>query len=136
MNITVGNYETKNFDIYEPAAKAFGEWESDDKGESIIMEHAAMHVDVALGILKKALAAGSLNTHELDIFLENIDSAEEKLDEVDELTEHYYLRDNLESLAVEMYDLTGVDEDDSAEDFADEESWIFGPEETETDSGF
>lgn len=131
MNITVGNYETKNFDVFKAAAVAFDEYESDDKHELIVVEHAAKAVDYALGVLKRSMVAGVMTTTDFDEFIECIDKAEELLDSVDELEQHYYLRDSLESMAVEMYDLSDVDADGHAEDFANEESWLFGPDDEE-----
>jgi formyltetrahydrofolate synthetase len=133
MNITVGNYETKNFDIYTPATVAFAAFESDEKHVVTVVENAAKFVDAALGIMKKAMAIGTMGTHDFDEFIENVDKAEELLDSVDELDDHYYLRDNLEAIAVEMYDLSDVDTEGHAEDCADEEAWMFGPDDGETE---
>jgi hypothetical protein len=126
MNIEVGNYETKNFDIFPLAAAAFGEFSTDDKHKAVQVENAAKLIDSALGVLKKSMAVGVLSHHDLDQFIDDIDKAEELLDEADELESHYYLRDTLELMAIEMYDLSDVDAEDEAENYADEEEWIFG----------
>jgi hypothetical protein len=126
MNIEVGNYETKNFDIFPLAAAAFGEFSTDDKHKAVQVENAAKLIDSALGVLKKAMAVGVLSHHDLDQFIDDIDKAEEILDEADELESHYYLRDTLEPMAIEMYDISDVDAEDEAENYADEEEWIFG----------
>ncbi len=126
MNIEVGNYETKNFDIFPLAAAAFGEFSTDDKHKAVQVENAAKLIDSALGVLKKAMAVGVLSHNDLDQFIDDIDKAEELLDEADELESHYYLRDTLEPMAIEMYDLSDVDAEDEAENYADEEEWIFG----------
>jgi hypothetical protein len=126
MNIEIGNYETKNFDIFPLAAAAFGEFSSNDKHVAAVVENAAKHVDSALGVIKHAGAEGVLAPHDFDRVLEDIDTAEELLDSVDELENHYYLRDELEAMAVEMYDISGIDADDEAESYADEEESLFG----------
>lgn len=126
MNIEIGNYETKNFDIFPLAAAAFGEFSSNDKHVAAVVENAAKLVDSALGIIKHAGAQGVLAPHDFDRFIEDIDKAEELLDSVDELENHYYLRDDLEDMAVEMYDISGIDADDEAESYADEEESLFG----------
>ncbi len=126
MNIEVGNYETKNFDIFPLAAAAFGEFSTDDKHKAVHVENAAKLIDSALGVLKKSMAAGVLTHHDFDAFIDDIDQAEELLDEAGELESHYYLRDTLEPMAVEMYDISDVDAEDEAENYADEEEWIFG----------
>lgn len=131
MNIEVGNYETKNFDIFPLAAAAFGEFSTNDKHKAVEMENAAKHVDSALGVLKKAMAVGVLSHHDFDQFIDDLDAAEEVLDAADELEHHYYLRDTLEPMAVEMYDISDVDADDEAENYADEEEWIFGEQDSD-----
>lgn len=128
MNITVGNYETKNFDIFPMAAAAFAESEVTEKMELAVLENAAKFVDSALGIMKKAMAVGTMNTHDLDELVADIDKAEELLDEIGELENHYYLQDSLEPMAMEMYDLSDIDPEDDAEDYHDAEGWMFGIE--------
>lgn len=131
MNITVGNYETKNFDIYSLAVEAFSEFHTADKNEMAKMETAAKYVDAALGILKRAMEHQSMNTHDLEDIIDYIDKAEEVLDEVNELENHYYLRDNLEALAIELYDLEDHHADDDAESEHETEEWLFGDEVSE-----
>lgn len=128
-NMTVGNYEPKNFDLYPEATAAFAE--SLAAGTDVIkLEHAAKHVDVAFGILKKAVMVGILHVSEYDEFAHRIDEAETILDEVDEIHNHYYLRDHIEAMAVEMLDLSDVDIDDDTSDYSDEDEWLFGVPET------
>ena len=126
MNIDVGNYETRNFDIFPLASAAFGEFSSDDKNTCVAVENAAKFVDAALGIIKKAHATGSLSTQYLDDLIADIDKAEELLDEAGELENHEYLRDHLEPMAIEMYDLSDIDGEDEASSYDDEEEWLYG----------
>ena len=132
MTFAVGNYEPRNFDFYPGAEAAFAD--SVNEGADLKeLEKAAKHIDAAFGILKKAAMIGILHASEYDEFAHRVDEAEQILDEVDELHNHYYLRDHVETLAVEMLDLSDIDVNDDAENYSDEDELLFGEPEIESD---
>lgn len=130
---TVGNYETRNFEFYPEAQSAFAD-SIEDGADMRDLEKVAKHVDAAFGILKKAAMVGVLHQSEYDEFASRIDDAEVILDEIDELHNHYYLRDTIDMMAIEMLDLSDVDVDDGAENYSDLDELLFGEPENDEES--
>lgn len=118
----------QNADIF-PAVRAAFEDVPSDANEAKEYAKAARHVDTALGILKRGYDIGSINDHEYDDILSHVEDAEAILDELGVLEDHGYLRDDIESRATELLDLDSVDTNDEADEFADEDRWMFGSDE-------
>ena len=121
MNITIGDYETENFDICSLAAESFGAL-ANYTDDIDMAQEAAELVDKALGILKQALLDSAVDDDQIDKFEEYISDAEVILDEMGEIDNHDYLRDVCESQLMGLYEVDDAeidaviaDEDDAAE---------------------
>jgi hypothetical protein len=125
--MNIGNYEPEHFGLCPIAEEAFDESIAQNPTCPHFadrLEEAARAIDQALGIIK--LSEGTLNSSDFERVMDFIDDAETALDEVGELDSHFYLRDQIEPLAAELYDMEDLDTNDLAEDEADEEKELFG----------
>lgn len=106
MNLIIDNYETKNFDISPLASEAFSSLAARKfDGELGLVREAAQHLDKALGVARKATLNRKTTDEDLDKFDEYAAQAEEILDELGELEEHYYIRDFHEANMITWYDI-------------------------------
>lgn len=106
MNLIIDNYETKNFDISPLASEAFSSLASRKFDEELgLVREAAQHLDKALGVVRKATLNRKTTDEDLDKFDEHAAQAEEILDELGELEEHYYIRDFHEANMITWYDI-------------------------------
>lgn len=106
MNLIIDNYETKNFDISPLASEAFAALASRKFDEELgLVREAAQHLDKALGVVRKATLNRKTTDEDLDKFDEHAAQAEEILDELGELEEHYYIRDFHEANMITWYDI-------------------------------
>lgn len=106
MNLIIDNYETKNFDISPLASEAFSSLAARKFDEELgLVREAAQHLDKALGIARKATLNRKTTDEDLDKFDEHAAQAEEILDELGELEEHYYIRDFHEANMITWYDI-------------------------------
>ena len=134
MNLTIGNYQTKHFDVSPLAYEAFSTLASRKFDEELAMvERAAKHVDAALFVVKKVEKNGSMTDQNLDDFDDYVTSAEEILDDLGELDNHYYLRDFHEANLMNFYDIdwSEIEELDNEEDIFDEDDFEDDEEEDE-----
>lgn len=126
MNLTIGNYQTKHFDASPLAYEAFSTLAGRKFDEELdIVERAAKQVDAALFIVKKVERQGSMTDENLDDFDDYVTNAEELLDSLGELENHYYLRDFHEANLMNFYEIDwGEIEDlDNQEDIFDEDEF-------------
>lgn len=130
MNLIIDNYETKNFDISPLASEAFSSLASRKFDEELgLVREAAQHLDKALGVVRKATLNRKTTDEDLDKFDEHAAQAEEILDELGELEEHYYIRDFHEANMITWYDIDmseiqELDEPEAVFDEYDEEDDI------------
>ena len=131
MNLIIDNYETKNFDISPLANEAFSALAARKFDEELgLVREAAQHLDKALAIVRKTTLGRKTTDQDLDKFDEHATQAEEILDELGELEEHYYIRDFHEAgminwYEIDMSEIEELDEPDAVYDeYDDEESDI------------
>ena len=131
MNLIIDNYETKNFDISPLASEAFSALAARKFDEELgLVREAAQHLDKALAIVRKTTLGRKTTDQDLDKFDEYATQAEEILDELGELEEHYYIRDFHEAgminwYEIDMSEIEELDEPDAVYDeYDDEESDI------------
>lgn len=106
MNLIIDNYETKNFDISPLASEAFSTLAARKFDEELgLVREAAQHLDRALGVVRKTTLNRKTTDEDLDKFDEYAAQAEEILDEMGELDEHYYIRDFHEAGMINWYDI-------------------------------
>ena len=131
MNLIIDNYETKNFDISPLASEAFSALAARKFDEELgLVREAAQHLDKALAIVRKTTLGRKTTDQDLDKFDEYATQAEEILDELGELEEHYYIRDFHEAGMINWYeiDMSEIEELDEPnavyDEYDDEESDI------------
>ena len=131
MNLIIDNYETKNFDISPLASEAFSALAARKFDEELgLVREAAQHLDKALAVVRKTTLGRKTSDEDLDKFDEHATQAEEILDELGELEEHYYIRDFHEAgminwYEIDMSEIEELDEPDAVYDeYDDEESDI------------
>lgn len=131
MNLIIDNYETKNFDISPLANEAFSALAARKFDEELgLVREAAQHLDKALAVVRKTTLGRKTTDQDLDKFDEHASQAEEILDELGELEEHYYIRDFHEAgminwYEIDMSEIEELDEPDAVYDeYDDEESDI------------
>jgi hypothetical protein len=131
MNLIIDNYETKNFDISPLANEAFSALAARKFDEELgLVREAAQHLDKALAVVRKTTLGRKTSDEDLDKFDEHATQAEEILDELGELEEHYYIRDFHEAgminwYEIDMSEIEELDEPDAVYDeYDDEESDI------------
>lgn len=131
MNLIIDNYETKNFDISPLASEAFSALAARKFDEELgLVREAAQHLDKALAVVRKTTLGRKTSDEDLDKFDEHASQAEEILDELGELEEHYYIRDFHEAgminwYEIDMSEIEELDEPDAVYDeYDDEESDI------------
>jgi len=131
MNLIIDNYETKNFDISPLASEAFSALAARKFDEELgLVREAAQHLDKALAVVRKTTLGRKTTDQDLDKFDEHAAQAEEILDELGELEEHYYIRDFHEAgmiswYEIDMSEIEELDEPDAVYDeYDDEESDI------------
>jgi len=131
MNLIIDNYETKNFDISPLASEAFSALAARKFDEELgLVREAAQHLDKALAVVRKTTLGRKTTDQDLDKFDEYATQAEEILDELGELEEHYYIRDFHEAgminwYEIDMSEIEELDEPDAVYDeYDDEESDI------------
>jgi hypothetical protein len=131
MNLIIDNYETKNFDISPLASEAFANLAARKFDEELgLVREAAQHLDKALAVVRKTTLGRKTSDEDLDKFDEHASQAEEILDELGELEEHYYIRDFHEAgminwYEIDMSEIEELDEPDAVYDeYDDEESDI------------
>ena len=131
MNLIIDNYETKNFDISPLANEAFSALAARKFDEELgLVREAAQHLDKALAVVRKTTLGRKTTDQDLDKFDEYASQAEEILDELGELEEHYYIRDFHEAgminwYEIDMSEIEELDEPDAVYDeYDDEESDI------------
>jgi hypothetical protein len=106
MNLIIDNYETKNFDISPLANEAFSELAARKFDEELgLVREAAQHLDKALAVVRKTTLGRKTTDEDLDKFDEHAAQAEEILDELGELDQHYYIRDFHEAGMINWYDI-------------------------------
>jgi len=106
MNLIIDNYETKNFDISPLANEAFSALAARKFDEELgLVREAAQHLDKALAVVRKTTLGRKTTDQDLDKFDEYASQAEEILDELGELEEHYYIRDFHEAGMINWYDI-------------------------------
>jgi hypothetical protein len=106
MNLIIDNYETKNFDISPLANEAFSELAARKFDEELgLVREAAQHLDKALAVVRKTTLGRKTTDEDLDKFDEHAAQAEEILDELGELEQHYYIRDFHEAGMINWYDI-------------------------------
>ena len=106
MNLIIDNYETKNFDISPLANEAFSELAARKFDEELgLVREAAHHLDKALAVVRKTTLGRKTTDEDLDKFDEHAAQAEEILDELGELDQHYYIRDFHEAGMINWYDI-------------------------------
>lgn len=106
MNLIIDNYETKNFDISPLANEAFSALAARKFDEELgLVREAAQHLDRALGVVRKTTLNRKTTDEDLDKFDEYAAQAEEILDEMGELDEHYYIRDFHEAGMINWYEI-------------------------------
>ena len=127
MNLIIDNYETKNFDISPLASEAFATLAARKFDEELgLVREAAQHLDKALAVVRKTTLGRKTTDQDLDKFDEHAAQAEEILDELGELEEHYYIRDFHEAGMINWYDIDmseieELDEPDAVYDEYDDE---------------
>jgi hypothetical protein len=127
MNLIIDNYETKNFDISPLASEAFSALAARKFDEELgLVREAAQHLDRALGVVRKTTLGRKTTDEDLDKFDEHAAQAEEILDELGELEEHYYIRDFHEAgminwYEIDMSEIEELDEPDAVFDEYDDE---------------
>ena len=127
MNLIIDNYETKNFDISPLASEAFSALAARKFDEELgLVREAAQHLDKALAVVRKTTLGRKTTDQDLDKFDEHAAQAEEILDELGELEEHYYIRDFHEAGMINWYDIDmseieELDEPDAVYDEYDDE---------------
>lgn len=127
MNLIIDNYETKNFDISPLASEAFAALASRKFDDELgLVREAAQHLDKALGVVRKTTLNRKTTDEDLDKFDEYAAQAEEILDEMGELEDHYYIRDFHEANMITWYDIDmseieELDEPDAVFDAYDDE---------------
>ncbi len=127
MNLIIDNYETKNFDISPLASEAFSALAARKFDEELgLVREAAQHLDKALAVVRKTTLGRKTTDQDLDKFDEYATQAEEILDELGELEEHYYIRDFHEAGMINWYDIDmseieELDEPDAVYDEYDDE---------------
>ena len=127
MNLIIDNYETKNFDISPLASEAFSALAARKFDEELgLVREAAQHLDKALAIVRKTTLSRKTTDQDLDKFDEHASQAEEILDELGELEEHYYIRDFHEAgminwYEIDMSEIEELDEPDAVYDEYDED---------------
>jgi hypothetical protein len=130
MNLIIDNYETKNFDISPLASEAFSTLAARKFDEELgLVREAAQHLDKALAVVRKTTLGRKTTDEDLDKFDEHASQAEEILDELGELEEHYYIRDFHEAGMITWYDIDmseieELDEPDAVYDEYDDEDEI------------
>ena len=131
MNLIIDNYETKNFDISPLASEAFSALAARKFDEELgLVREAAQHLDKALAVVRKTTLGRKTTDQDLDKFDEYASQAEEILDELGELEEHYYIRDFHEAGMINWYeiDMSEIEELDEPnavyDEYDDEESDI------------
>ena len=131
MNLIIDNYETKNFDISPLASEAFSALAARKFDEELgLVREAAQHLDKALAVVRKTTLGRKTTDQDLDKFDEHASQAEEILDELGELEEHYYIRDFHEAGMINWYeiDMSEIEELDEPnavyDEYDDEESDI------------
>lgn len=137
MNLIIDNYETKNFDISPLANEAFSELAARKFDEELgLVREAAQHLDRALGVVRKTTLGRKTTDEDLDKFDEYAAQAEEILDELGEIDNHYYIRDFHEAGMINWYEIDTseieeLDEPDMEFDEYDEDELapISGPDE-------
>lgn len=113
MNIKIGTFQTKNFDIAPLAVEGFMVSIGSLQDEHLdALQAAAVELDAALGIEKEALTNGTASENEYESFLEHIDKAESILDDLGILKIHSYMRDYNE---LTMAELVNLDSDEIAD---------------------
>ena len=127
MNLIIDNYETKNFDISPLASEAFATLAARKFDEELgLVREAAQHLDKALAVVRKTTLGRKTTDQDLDKFDEHAAQAEEILDELGELEEHYYIRDFHEAgminwYEIDMSEIEELDEPDAVYDEYDDE---------------
>ena len=127
MNLIIDNYETKNFDISPLASEAFATLAARKFDEELgLVREAAQHLDKALAVVRKTTLGRKTTDEDLDKFDEHASQAEEILDELGELEEHYYIRDFHEAgminwYEIDMSEIEELDEPDAVYDEYDDE---------------
>ena len=127
MNLIIDNYETKNFDISPLASEAFSALAARKFDEELgLVREAAQHLDKALAVVRKTTLGRKTSDEDLDKFDEHATQAEEILDELGELEEHYYIRDFHEAgminwYEIDMSEIEELDEPDAVYDEYDDE---------------
>ena len=127
MNLIIDNYETKNFDISPLASEAFSALAARKFDEELgLVREAAQHLDKALAVVRKTTLGRKTTDEDLDKFDEHASQAEEILDELGELEEHYYIRDFHEAgmiswYEIDMSEIEELDEPDAVYDEYDED---------------
>jgi hypothetical protein len=123
MNLIIDNYETKNFDISPLASEAFSTLAARKFDEELgLVREAAQHLDKALSVVRKTTLGRKTTDEDLDKFDEYAAQAEEILDELGELEEHYYIRDFHEASMINWYeiDVSEIEDLDDPEAVFDE----------------
>ena len=126
MNLIIDNYETKNFDISPLASEAFYALAARKFDEELgLVREAAQHLDKALAVVRKTTLGRKTSDEDLDKFDEHATQAEEILDELGELEEHYYIRDFHEAgmfnwYEIDMSEIEELDEPDAVYDEYDD----------------
>lgn len=138
-HLRIGNYQTKHFDVSPLAFEAFSTLAARKRDEELDMvEQAARNVDNAMFIVKKIQNAGVMTDQNLDDFDDFVTSAEEILDDLGELDNHYYLRDYHEANLMNFYEIdwSEIEELENEEDIFDEEDFEDEDEEYEDEEDF
>lgn len=105
-NITVGAYDTDNFDLCPGAVEAFENLMQEKDIDMAKVQQAAEHVDRALGVERVAVERGFSTRMDLERYDEHAAAAEEILEELGDLENHqHYLRDVHEVALVDMLDI-------------------------------
>lgn len=119
------NHDFQHADLCPNMRYAFAGSEGADVNEEQALTKAATHLDTVCGILKRAYAVGRLASYDYEEVLEHLENAEDLLEEVGILDDHDYIED-LHERAVELYDVSDVDADDSADDHEHTDRFLFG----------
>lgn len=136
MNLIIDNYETKNFDISPLAYEAFSSLAARKFDEELgLVREAVQHLDNALSIVRKTTLNRKTTDEDLDKFDEHASQAEEILDELGELEEHYYIRDFHEANLIDWYevDMSEIEELDEPDAVFDEYDEANDPDDIDID---
>lgn len=122
-NISIGSYDTDNFDICPSAVTAFENLSQEEDVDMAKVEQAAKHIDRALGVEKRAIDRGYSTRVDLEQFEDHASAAEELLDDLNDLENHQsYIRDVHEVALIDMLDIDSEIQDHEIESDLDGES--------------